>query len=206
MPLAAVCPAHGPFKSGAFAAFDSHGTTVSGSEPCPVPGCGRESRIAEGRFDFDHEGMATVLTAPSWSRDAIEAVQRPLREAAAALRDKSLSDADAFAVLNEKLDRVLAGQAASDQNVRELTTEVRALRGKLSRSKLASMLLGIVFVLGMIADAGGAIDAVSDLLEWATSQYDAGLEPAEAPAPFGTPEAPRRPGASFGPAAENPQV
>lgn len=87
-PVVAVCPTHGPFQSRAIA-FGSQGGAISfggnvtnlvfsgGIEDCPR--CGAASRLMDGRFNV-RDGVVEILSAPRWTRDAIEQARQALQD------------------------------------------------------------------------------------------------------------------------------
>jgi len=135
----------------------------------------------DGSFDFDAGGIASVISAPQWSREALKAVQGELMEAARALADPNYSADRAYGLLDAKLDRILKSQDESQAQVTALTDEVRQLKKKLSRSKLANVLLAICFVIGNVSDVGGAVSTVSDLISWVVDQVEHGQPPSMPP-------------------------
>ncbi|SFR85597.1 hypothetical protein SAMN04487846_0002 [Microbacterium sp. cf046] len=52
-----------------------------------------------------------------------------------------------------------------------------ALRKKFSRRKFVSILLGLLFTLGLISDFGGAWQTVTHVVQWATAIYETGEVP-----------------------------
>lgn len=183
MPVVAVCPVHGAFPSRMIDAHSSRGITISSaSEPCPQ--CGRRSAVMEGTFDFDADGIVTVLSAPQWTRDAIERVQRPILDSARAMSSRSYSDDRALAFMSRKLDQVQSEVAAlrrqsADQaeQMQALIDALRTAQKKKPRSVVAKMLYGTWLALGALATIGGAYQMLSGVFEWGFNAFAAGYEP-----------------------------
>lgn len=124
----------------------------------------------EGRFDFDADGFATVLAAPTWSKHALKSVQDILHESARVLADTTIPDVQALKLVEAKLTQIADNQA-------DLAAQlVKVTKGK-PRRRMIAIVLGVAFVLGLIADIDGTVDAVSGLIEWAVERYEAGNAP-----------------------------
>ncbi|NPC97253.1 hypothetical protein [Nocardioides sp. zg-DK7169] len=164
MPVVAVCPTHGSFASRRFGVSSSSNVTIQNCfESCPR--CGAESAVMEGTYDFDVEGLATAISAPSWSRFALRQVQAEVQRLVNAAEDPGLSDAD----LQHIADAVAVTVSARDQRLAEL------IRNEISdkpRAAIVAFLVSLVTILGMLdgAVAGGTLTyevtkkVVSDVL------------------------------------------
>lgn len=101
MPVVAVCAEHGAFASRAIQVEGSTNVTLSNNfEPCPR--CGRMASIMDGVFDFNQEGLATVLSAPGWSRRALRLLQQSVEDLSAAVES---DDPAAFDQILERLEQ-----------------------------------------------------------------------------------------------------
>lgn len=175
-PVVAVCPVHRTFPSRAFNVSGSSNITLTGcTEPCPQ--CGRISAVMEGVFDFDIDGFATVLSGPEWTVEALHSVQSGLREAGRALADTKYSDKRAYRLLDAKLDLIAEQNGQLISHVDSLNTEVRALTAKLSRGRLATVLIALAALIGFVSDVGGAVEVTGDAFAWVVQQVEQGLEP-----------------------------
>ncbi|MEV7827334.1 hypothetical protein [Microbacterium enclense] len=196
MPVVAVCPVHGAFPSRMIVVEGATGVTLSNSsEPCPE--CGRRSTVMEGTYDFDGRGIATVIVAPEWSRQALHQVQRDLAEAARVLRDtRNYSDDRAYAALDRRLERI---EKQYGREGRELADEIRAVKKRNPRQKFWMILGGIAIAVGCLADLPQAIENaagwLTDVVNWSVEQYESGREPRvqDAPSPGSQRERPPRP-------------
>lgn len=104
-PVVSVCPEHGPFASQTYIMRHVEGAMFQGAEDiCPI--CGKVSRVIDGRFSFDGEGIATVISAPDWSREALRDVQGDLLAMANAAEDRRYSDTRAFALIDKRLEQM----------------------------------------------------------------------------------------------------
>lgn len=125
----------------------------------------------DGAFDFDSEGIASAISAPQWSIDALRAVQGELQEAAKALNDPAYSDQRAYGLLEAKLDKIIQQNEASA----DLAAEVKRQGLALTRSRLATVILGISFAVSFIADVGAASEITSGVIEYLVEQIQAGV-------------------------------
>jgi hypothetical protein len=172
-PVVAVCPEHGPFRSQAIEIVNSRGIVLEGNiETCPR--CGTVSPIMDGTFDFDADGIATVINAPGWSRKALDAVQGLLGPAADALLDEKVATDHAYRLLSEQM--VELGRSG-DANTQRLIDAITAQKPKLSRKKFGAFLLGVLLLLGYVSDVGGAIEVSSDVVESVVTQVHSGDSP-----------------------------
>lgn len=108
------------------------------SEPCPD--CGRQSRLMDGVFNFDTQGLATALSAPSWSIEALSAVQGTLEELTEELSGDDLNTA--------RYDAIMAKLHEQDPAVFRVVAE-----GVANRSPERSL----SFVTKMLAVVGGVV-------------------------------------------------
>lgn len=145
MPLASVCPVHGPFESRLIRLTSATNATITNSsESCPK--CGRPSATVEGTFDIDAEGLVRVLAAPGWSIKALRAIQGDLEDLSETLAGEASAD-----------DRIDAILARLDQRDAELGELIRAAVAGAPRSKAhlaASALLGAVGTIVTLSDGG----------------------------------------------------
>ena len=181
-PLVSVCPNCGPFESIAYPFQNARRLTMSGSgESCPR--CGRPARTIDGTFDIS-EGVVTVLSAPEWSRQALDLIQKPLLDSARALIDPKYSDARAYGLLDRKLDAVEAEvsqlrreNARQAELVQSLLTGIRDAQKKKPRRWLAKFLYGTWLAVGVLATIGGAASFVGDVWEWGATMFDESHQP-----------------------------
>ncbi|WP_314507527.1 hypothetical protein [uncultured Microbacterium sp.] len=183
------CAEHGVQVVNLSGAIRQDGGTVifSGAATTPCPTCGAIGPIIPGSYikDSKESPVRAVLDLTPTQADSIRLMLIP---AVHALGDARFSDQQAYAILDRKLDRLVAVNS-------ELVDEVRALRKKLTRKKFVSILLGLVFTLGLISDFGGGWQTVTHVVEWATAVYEAGQVPqaSDIPRDFLPPDG-RRPG------------
>lgn len=147
----------------------------------------------DGVFDFDAAGIAAALSAPDWSRKALEQVSQQLEDAARAYSSADYSDGRASSLLLSKLDVLESEMGEQSASLRDLTSEIRKLNASKSRTKIAASLLGVAAILGWVADAGGAVQVTSDLVTWVIQQYEEGNAPEPSEwrppvAPHGSPQ------------------
>ena len=168
------CAEHGVQVVNLSGAIRQDGGTVifSGAATTPCPTCGAIGPIIPGSYIKDSRkpagpGQSSTLTP--MQADSI----RPHADSSSprTRQTRRFSDQQAYAILDRKLDRLVA------VNSEKLVDEVRALRKKLTRKKFVSILLGLVFTLGLISDFGGGWQTVTHVVEWATAVYEAGQVP-----------------------------
>ena len=187
-PVVSVCPVHGAFASEQFKVAGVDEVKFKGqSEPCPQ--CGRMSKTMNGKYSFDGAGIATMLSGPKWSRDALDAVQDAFISAGRELADPDSVLSQTSAELERKLERIVRQGHANRRDVAELKDEVRRLGKRTKRPRFAAVLLGIGFALSTLSDLGGSIEFVSDLVEFVQTEITQGALPTfdELPPRFRTP-------------------
>lgn len=177
MPVAAVCPVHGPFESRGFAAAGRGTTFIGSKETCPR--CGRLSPVMDGTFDFDHAGIATVISAPQWSRDALDALQRDVTTIASAMRDEThYSDDRAYKLLEARVQRL---EQENGELGAQLATRVREAARKHPRKRFAAFMAGLAIAIGAVASLPQAVDNVTawvdNIIIWGTSLAEQGIQP-----------------------------
>jgi hypothetical protein len=94
MVIAVVCPVHGAQQSRGFNVSNSTVSLSGNMETCPVPGCGRMTRVMDGTFNF-YGSEVQVISAPKWSISALKHVGARLGETVRVLADPNTSDAAA---------------------------------------------------------------------------------------------------------------
>ncbi|WP_137845186.1 hypothetical protein [Microbacterium sp. 2FI] len=134
---------------------------------CPV--CGQRGSIVQGSYIKDSPAapVRAVLHLTAIQAQAIRGILLP---AAQALADDRYSDARADALLQKKILELEATNA-------DLARELDALRTKLKRSKLTSVIAGVAAAVGFVADVGGAGETIRGIVEWTTAQFEAGGVP-----------------------------
>lgn len=111
----------------------------------------------QGRFDFDYQGMATVLSAPSWTRAALVQVQGEVRDLADVVNDPKYSDSFVNTMIDQAVGRLAAENSA-------LAQELAELKGK-PRSAVARYLYGVLAVLGTITTVHDGVDITREYVE-----------------------------------------
>lgn len=154
----------------------AEGVTFAGNyDRCPK--CDQPSIVMEGRFDFDGHGIASVISAPTWSRDALLEVQSDLLAMARAAEDPRYSDARVSALIDTRLERMEERAELRDREQRELILglkeEIQTLHREESRSRLQAVLRSLGSVVGVVAAISGAIQGAAMLADWATTVINA---------------------------------
>lgn len=175
-PVVSECPVHGAFPSTQFVIVNSSGSLRGNTEPCPW--CGRPSRTIEGRYSFDAEGVATMISGPEWSRAALEQVQTALYDAGRAYANtRAYTQKRADDLLDKKLDRIIQQNSDMHAELTEFRAEVQQLRKKTSRSRFAAILFGIGIALTWTSNLAGSIGFVQDVVNFAQDSIAAGAMP-----------------------------
>ena len=112
----------------------------------------------EGTFNFDADGMATVVDAPQWSRDALDSIQSRLTALERVVVDKTVSDAAAFARLETTIEEVRAENA-------RLADLFQTTTAQKPRNRLKAIVVGIGAMVAFLATVPAAFDGIDEIME-----------------------------------------
>lgn len=119
MPVVSVCPVHGPFISQQLRIKQATDVTfVGNADSCPI--CKAPSRMMDGNFNFDAEGLVTILSAPQWTRQALQEVAGALADGARIIEDAA-STKEREKALRDVIDNLAATNQILAQTVQQLT-------------------------------------------------------------------------------------
>lgn len=153
-PVYSHCRLHGTFTSRAIEVVDSTDVTIGPFwEPCPV--CEQASQVFPGTFDFDKDGIATVLSGPDWTRKTYANAQRVLGRARQKLEN------------GEDLKRVIADTA---RDLDQTNPGFGSWFAKQARSQEVSFTLALIALL--IALTGVGFQAISTGLDIADAMRE----------------------------------
>ncbi|QUW18659.1 hypothetical protein [Agrococcus sp. Marseille-Q4369] len=154
-PIVAVCPEHGPFAVRGIVVRSTARLKISGSSTnCST--CGAHSPIMDGEYSIDSHGIATALSAPQWSLDALRAIQEPVQRAAAAVADAAVAEPDALREVQRMLNEIKVQNDALSSRLDE------ALRGK-RRWTIGLVLTALATALGAAVDGSTVVAAAPDI-------------------------------------------
>jgi hypothetical protein len=128
-----VCPKHGAVPIQGIVVTGSASITFSNNVvPCSV--CGRGSRVMEGTFDFDRDGLARMLSGPQWTRDMLLRVANLAEHARVDLErantvDKAEDVAIRFLAETENVDSALASRLLGALTSRDTRMEIYTVLG-----------------------------------------------------------------------------
>lgn len=127
---------------------------LNNREGCPR--CGRLSPVIDGTYAFDERGIATALSAPAWSIDALRAIQEPLRLVATKLADPAVADDAAERIVERVVEMLEKRDAATAAAMRAST------KGK-PRSKVLAVVMAMLVAIGAVVDLHDAGEIAGDV-------------------------------------------
>jgi hypothetical protein len=190
-PFAALCPEHGAFESRLIAGSSNSNVTMRGnSEPCPQ--CGWRSRTVEGTFDQDAAGHVTAVTAPAWSRAALNSVQEKLRRMEEVLLDANVSDV----LATDTVAAAVSDMASEAPTVAGLLVRFVAKKSRRRALVAVTVISGLMTFVSGIPDFAEGVEYIVEssdrAVQWAIDAAEAGrpvdiedypLRPAPVPPP-----------------------
>lgn len=115
----------------------------------------------EGAYSFGEDGMAEILSAPAWSRYALEQVQSQLTRLANAADDPTLSDADFQRIVEDVEQRI----ALRDERVAQLVADKVEAKPRMTVARFCLQLVAVLAAMsGAVAGGQLTYDAVERIL------------------------------------------
>lgn len=160
-PVLSNCPNCGTFTSSVIDVESSSDVTIGGiKETCPR--CGATAEVYPGTFNFDAQGLATVLTGPGWTRAAYAQAQQALLRTGRALKAGQDKD-EALQSLAREVDGIFPRAGA-------------ALWAALGKQQVANIIALLAFmatvIIPLITDNGISEDEARRMIDEAIAKHE----------------------------------